>query len=122
MVEAPAAVERHPTVAACVVRTTRWLGRRTVAEQTYARVTTADYPSGRRRGVFQLIADGTPVAEVDGGESYTPRAVGEVKRWLDADAQAPITLDFSDWGFGFAAMGFGALYLGVIALRARART
>jgi hypothetical protein len=119
--ETGAAANRRPPVAACVVRTRRWLGQRTTAEQTYARVTDADRLNGRRSGVFQLIADGTPVAEVDGTSSHTALAVGRAKRWFDGDALTPITIDFSDWGFAYAAMGFGALWLGGIALMARGR-
>jgi hypothetical protein len=119
VLETGAAVDRRPAVAACVVRTKRWLGRRSTAEQTYARVTDADRLAGR--SIFQLIADGTPVAEIGGTRNDAAVAAGRLKEWFDGDALTPITIDFSEWGFAYAAMGFGALWLGVTALMARGR-
>jgi hypothetical protein len=116
-----AAMDRQPAVEACVVRTTRWLGRQSTSEQTYRRVTDADHFAGRSSGIFRLVADGTVVAEVGATRSDAALAAARLNQWLDGNDRTPITFDFSDWGFGYAAMGFGALWLGATTLIARGR-
>jgi hypothetical protein len=119
--ERAAGDRRQSAAAACVVRTKRWFGRHSIGEQTYPRVTAVDHIPGRRSGLFQLVTDGTAVAEIGATRSDAARAAGRLKEWLGGGARTPITIDFSEWAFAYAAMGFGALWLGAIALIARGR-
>ena len=119
--EAAEPVATGPVIASCRARTTRWLGQHIVADQTYARVTDFRYISGRNSGTLQLIADGTVIDGIAGTHAQAGQASGRLMEWFKGDARDPVELDFSEWPFAYAAMGFGTLWLALCLTAARTR-
>jgi hypothetical protein len=129
--------QRVPVVGSCQVQTKRWLGRTTVSERTYPHITAVDRTTVPRTETstdskgrstsrtvndwsLQLMNDGVEVDRVGAARDEVAAAYNKGQAWFDGNAASSLTLDFSDWPFAYAAIGFGTLWLGVIALMTRA--
>lgn len=128
---------RPAVVASCRVQTRRWFGRKVVGERTYLRVTgvgriavsrteSSRDSSGRSTSrtvddwSLQLMSNGAEIDRVGAPRDKVDPAYDAAQAWFAGDAGRPLAMDFSEWRFAYAAIGFGTLWLGMVRLMAKA--
>jgi hypothetical protein len=135
--EALAGAAPVAVVGSCRVQTRRWLGRKIVAERTYLRVTGVDRiaewrtetstdskgRSSSRRVAYwslQLMSNGVEIDRIGAPRDKVDPAYDKATAWFDGNAGSPLTLDFSEWRFAYAAIGFGTVWFGGLTMISRA--
>jgi len=128
---APAeSAEPQPAViGSCRVQSTRWLGRKVIEERTYPRVTgvtrtsetTRDSKGSSTTWSLHVWSREVEVEEISAPRDQVDASHDAAQAWFGGAAAEPLVLDLTQWRFAYGAMGFGALWTGLLLALTRGR-
>jgi hypothetical protein len=123
---------RPEVIGSCRVQTTRWFGRKVVEERTYPRVTGVDRiavavsssSSSRQTDSWslQLMSRGVEVERIGAPRDRVDPAFDAAQSWFAGATSTPLAMDFTEWRFAYASIGFGTLWLGALTMIGKSGT
>lgn len=115
-------------IADCRLLTRRWLGQSVVGDSSYSGITRAETAAVRQTGedaedqwFVALFAGDKEVGRILAARKPAKAARQRLHDWLEAGSRGEVRVEWSSWPFGYAAIGFGMVWLTVLTPILRAK-